>query len=60
MNKRFDLSGSSEDKATYLRWRRGVIIAYCCIGLIAVASIAVAHSSRLADQLAGNYIGRGN
>ena len=54
MSKRFDLSVLPEDKATYARWRRGVIIVYCCIGLVVAAGLAAAHSSRLADQLAGN------
>jgi hypothetical protein len=54
MNERFDLSGSSEDRATYARWRRGVMIAYCFIGAMAIAGIVATHSLRLADQLAGN------
>jgi hypothetical protein len=54
MTKRFDLRGLPEDKETYVRWRRGAIILYCCIGLVVVACIAAAHSSRLANQLAGN------
>jgi hypothetical protein len=36
------------------RWRRGMIIVYCCIGFLVVVLLAAAHSSRLADQLAGN------
>ena len=47
MSKRFDLGGLPEDGATYARWRRGVIIVYCCIGFLVVV-LAAAHSSRLA------------
>jgi hypothetical protein len=54
MSKRFNLSGLPEDGATYARWRRGVIIVYCCICFLVVVVLAAAHSSRLADQLAGN------
>jgi hypothetical protein len=54
MSKRFDLRSLSEDGATYVRWQRGVIIVYCCIGCLVVVVLAAAHSSRLAGQLAGN------
>jgi hypothetical protein len=54
MRKRFDLIVLPGDRATYARWRRGVIIVYCSIGLVVAAGLAAAHSSRLTDQLAGN------
>jgi hypothetical protein len=53
MSKRFDLSGSPEDRATYAAWRRGVMFFYCFIALVIVAAIAAVHTP-VADRLAGN------
>jgi hypothetical protein len=47
-------AGSPEDKATYAKWRRGIVIFYGSVGLVAVAVFLAAHFSYLALQLAGN------
>jgi hypothetical protein len=40
--KRRDFVWSPEDQATYAKWRRGVLAAYGCIGLVAVlATVAI-------------------
>jgi hypothetical protein len=44
---------SPEDRATYVKWRRGILIFYGCIGLTAVAAIAVAEFAGIAVQIAG-------
>jgi hypothetical protein len=53
MSKRFDLGGSPEDRATYVAWRRGMIIFYCFVAVV-VAAVIVAAYSPVADRLAGN------
>lgn len=52
VSERIDLL--PEDKATYARWRRGLIILYLCIGFVAVAGISAVQWLQVADQLAGN------
>jgi hypothetical protein len=45
-------ASSPEDHATYVKWRRGVLIFYGCIGLVMVAAIAVAEFAGIAVQIA--------
>jgi hypothetical protein len=47
-------ASSSEDEATYAKWRRGMVIFYGSMGLVAVAVFLAAHFSHPALQLAGN------
>jgi hypothetical protein len=47
-------ANSPEDEATYVKWRRGMMIFYGSIGLLAVAVFLAAHFSHPALQLAGN------
>jgi len=39
MPKPRDFVWSPEDQAIYAKWRRGVLIAYACIGLVAVVAV---------------------
>jgi hypothetical protein len=48
------LASSPEDEATYVKWRRGMVIFYGSIGLVAVAAFLAAHFSHPALQLAGD------
>jgi hypothetical protein len=47
-------ASSPEDEATYIKWRRGMVILYGSIGLVAVAAFLEAHGSHLALLLAGD------
>jgi hypothetical protein len=39
MYKPRDFVWSSEDRAEYAKWRRGVFVVYGCIGLVAIAAM---------------------
>jgi hypothetical protein len=48
-------AGSPEDKATYAKWRRGIVIFYGSVGLVAVAVFLAAHFSHLAFHAAFGF-----
>jgi hypothetical protein len=54
MSKPFPIGRSLEDEATYVRWRRGMLIFYTAVGLAAMGVISAAHFARLSIQFAGN------
>jgi hypothetical protein len=54
MSKPFPIGRSLEDEATYVKWRRGILIFYTGVGLAAAGVISAAHFAPLSIQFAGN------
>jgi hypothetical protein len=54
MSKPFPIGRALEDEATYVKWRRGIIIFYTGVGLAAAGVISAAHFARLSIQFARN------
>jgi hypothetical protein len=44
---------SPEYRATYVKWCRGVLVFYGCVGLLAVAAVVVADFAGIAVQIGG-------
>jgi hypothetical protein len=53
MSKPFNFNRSPEDEATYAKWRRGVVMFYGCIGLVAIVAVLVVHLANETVQMAG-------
>jgi hypothetical protein len=53
MKSRLDFMTSPEDRATFARWLRGVVLFYGGVGLMVVAALVVARFAEIATQVAG-------
>jgi hypothetical protein len=52
MNRSFDFKRSPEDKATFRKWRRGMVMFYGGVGLVVTTAVIAAHFVNVAMHVA--------